>query len=89
MTRKDLVAFIADKEGCTKVEAARQVDAVLDAIEAALTTDPIVDLFGFGKFTKEHKPAKSGVALGKPYTSSAKNVVKFKAAKALNDTLNP
>jgi len=88
MTRKELVACIATKKSITKVEATRQLDTVLDAIEAALTTDSVVDLFGFGKFTKKHKPAKSGIALGKPYSTPTKNVVKFKAAKALNDTLN-
>jgi len=88
MTRKELVAFIANAEGITQVAAKQQLDTVLDAIETALKTDPVVDLFGFGKFTKEHKPAKSGIALGKPYSSPAKNALKFKAAKAVNDALN-
>jgi len=88
MTRKDLVAFIANKEGITQVAAKREVDTVLNAIEAALKTETVVDLFGFGKFIKEHKPAKTGIALGKPYSSPAKNVLKFKAAKSVNDSLN-
>ena len=88
MTRKELVASIATQNNLTKVVAAHYVDTVLGAIESALKTDPVVDLFGFGKFTKEHKPAKSGIALGKPYSSPAKNALKFKAAKALNDALN-
>jgi len=88
MTRKELVAFIADTNEITQVAAKQQLDTVLGAIESALKTDPVVDLFGFGKFTKEHKPAKSGIALGKPYSSPAKNVLKFKAAKAVNDALN-
>ena len=88
MTRKELVASIANENNITQVAAKQQLDTVLSAIESALKTETVVDLFGFGKFTKEHKPAKSGIALGKSYNSPAKNVVKFKAAKALNDTLN-
>ena len=88
MTKKDLIASIAKTQGFTQVEAGRQVETVLSAIVDGLKVNGTVDLSGFGKFVKEHKPAKSGVAMGKPYTSVAKNVTKFKAAKALNDALN-
>ena len=87
MTRKELIATIAKEQGFTQVEAGRQVETVLDAIIAGLETEGVVDLFGFGKFIKEHKPAKSGVAMGKPYTSAAKNVAKFKPSKTLTDSI--
>ena len=46
MNKNELVSAVADKAGLTKVDAARAVDAVFDAVELALVSVPVADTGG-------------------------------------------
>ena len=88
MNKGDLIDAVA-KTTCSKVEAGKVVDAVLDAIKKALKKGNKVTLIGFGTFSVMKRSARTGrnPQTGKPLKIAAKKVPKFKAGKALKDAV--
>lgn len=82
--------IVANVEGLTKKQAGEAFDAVVNAIGAGIKGEGRVALPGFGSFTKANRPSREGrnPSTGKKITIAAKNVVKFKAGKALGDSIN-
>ena len=90
MNRHELVTVVAERAGLGRPEASRAVDAVFDAISAALTTGADVKLVGFGTFHVTHRAASAGrnPRTGEPMQLDARNQPKFTAGKVLRDAVN-
>ena len=89
MNKVELVAAVAAEAGLTKVAAQAAVEATVIAIKDALAKGENVQLVGFGTFAVTERAERNGVnpATGKAIKIAAKKVVKFKAGKALAETL--
>ena len=90
MTKTELIKAIAAQADLTNAQSAKALDAVIDAITAALKAGEKVSLVGFGTFEVKDVPAKEGV---NPFTgakiqiaASKKPVLKF--GKAYKDSFN-
>ena len=85
MNRTDLVAHIADITDLPKTATGKAVDAVFEAITAALVKGEEVAVKGFGAFTVTERVARMGrnPGTGEPVSIPASKAPKFTAAKAL------
>ncbi len=90
MNKNDLVATVSDTSELSKADAARAVDSVFDAITASLKTGTEVRLVGFGTFSVARRKASEGrnPRTGEKIHIPASNQPKFKAGKALKETVN-
>jgi len=88
--KNDLIGMVADKAGLTKAQAGEAVDAVFDAITAALKGGDEVRLVGFGTFAVSQRKASVGrnPATGAEIKIPASNQAKFKPGKGLKDAIN-
>ena len=91
MNKNDLVATVANSADLSKAAAAKAVDSVFDAITASLKSGTEVRLVGFGTFSVAQRKASRGrnPRTGEPIDIPASNQPKFKAGKALKDSVNP
>ena len=87
MNKADLIDMVASETGSTKVDAAKALDAVVDAVTGALAKGDSVSLVGFGTFSVRHRAARMGrnPQTGAAMQISASKVPGFKAGKALKD----
>ncbi len=90
MTKTELVEMIAKEAGLTKADAARALDATMEAITAGLKKEGKVSLVGFGTFSAKKREAREGI---NPLTKQAikipaKVVASFKAGSKLKEALN-
>jgi DNA-binding protein HU-beta len=87
--KSDLVDAVSEKCGCTKKDAGVAVDALLDAVVAALKRGDKVQLTGFGAFEVRTRQARKGKNLqtGETIDIPASKVPAFKAGKALKDAV--
>ena len=87
MNKTELVAKVAETTELTKKDAAKAVDAVLDAIADALKTGDKVQLSGFGIFEVRERAARKGrnPQTGNEIDIAATKVPAFKPAKALKE----
>ena len=85
MIKSDLVAHIATISNLPKAATAKAVDAVFDAITAALAKGEEVAFKGFGVFSVVDRAAREGrnPRTGEPVPIPASKAPKFTAAKAL------
>lgn len=90
MNKNDLIAAVADNSGLAKAEAAKSVDAVLDAVSSALAKGDDVRLVGFGTFSVAERKASEGrnPRTGETIQIAASKQPKFKAGKGLKDAVN-
>ena len=90
MNKNDLVDAVAQATDTSKVDAAKAVDGVLDAITGALKSGDGVQLVGFGNFTVADRAARQGrnPRTGETIQIAASKQPKFKAGKALKDAVN-
>ncbi len=91
MNKNDLVSTVADMAELSKADAARAVDSVFDSITASLKTGTEVRLVGFGTFSVARRKASEGrnPRTGEKIHIPASNQPKFKAGKALKQSVNP
>jgi len=89
MTKQNLVDVIADKAGLTKVDAAKALDALVDAVTAALGRGEKVTWTGFGTFEVRSRAARMGrnPQTGAPLHIPAGKTPAFKAGKGLKDAV--
>ena len=89
MNKAELIDSMASKAGLSKADAKRALDAFVDATTGALKKGDRVALVGFGSFAVSKRNARTGrnPQTGKPITTAAKKVVKFKAGSELADTV--
>ena len=90
MNKTDLVETVATEADVSKATAGRCVDAVFDAITAALKADDTVNLVGFGSFSTKSRAARTGrnPRTGEPIQIAASRAPGFKPGKALKDAVN-
>ena len=91
MNKNDLISTVADTAELSKADAARAVDSVFDSITASLKTGTEVRLVGFGTFSVARRKASEGrnPRTGEKIHIPASNQPKFKAGKALKQSVNP
>jgi len=90
MKKPELVNAIAEQANLTKAEAARSLDALIQAIESTLKTGGSITLVGFGTFDVKARAARTGrnPQTGQEITIAAANVPSFKPGKGLKDAVN-
>lgn len=90
MSRQDLVAAMADKTGLSKKDAEKAVKAFIDVVSEELVKGGKVQLVGFGTFEVAERAAREGrnPRSGEAMTIPASKMPKFKAGKALKDSVN-
>ena len=90
MNKNELVAAVSEKAGLSKSDATRAIDATFEAITEALRKNDDVRLVGFGTYTVSTRAASEGrnPRTGEPIKIPESKQPKFKASKALRDTVN-
>ena len=90
MNKDDLIRKVASSIGISKSEAAKSVDAVFSSITNSLKGGNEVRLVGFGTFLITNRAATTGrnPRTGESIQIPAKKVPKFRAGKALKETVN-
>lgn len=89
MNKIELVNAISIKEDCTKKDAAKYLDAVVETITETLAKGEKISLVGFGSFEVVERAARMGrnPQTGMNIEIPASKAVKFKAGKALKDAV--
>ena len=90
MNKTELVAAIAEKAEIKKVDAEKALKAFTEVVAAELKKGEKVQLAGFGTFDVLERPARQGrnPRTGKSMKIKASKAPKFKAGKALKDSIN-
>ena len=90
MNKTELVAAMADAAGLSKKDAEKAVKAFTDVVAEELKKDGKVQLVGFGTFEVSKRAAREGrnPQTGKTMSIPASKAPKFKAGKALKDSIN-
>ncbi|WP_430817223.1 HU family DNA-binding protein [Carboxylicivirga sp. RSCT41] len=90
MNKQELVSAIAEKAGITKADAEKAINAFVETTKETLAKKESIQLIGFGTFSVSERSARTGrnPQTGKEIHIAAKNVAKFKAGKALDDSIN-
>lgn len=90
MNKAELVEWIAEKVQLTKKQAEEVIDCFTDTVMATLKSGGEVTITGFGTFLAKQRAARMGVNPQHPTEKMqipAVTVPKFKAGKALKDSL--
>jgi DNA-binding protein HU-beta len=89
MVKMDLIAKVADMAGMTKVDAAKAIDAVVEAIQSSLAKGEKVTWTGFGTFEVRNRAARMGrnPQTGAPLHIAASKTPAFKSGKSLKDAV--
>ena len=90
MNKTELVAAMADAAGLSKKDAEKALKAFTDVVAEELKKDGKVQLVGFGTFEVSKRAAREGrnPQNGKTMSIPASKAPKFKAGKALKDSIN-
>ena len=90
MNKTELVAAMADAAGLSKKDAEKALKALTDVVAEELKKDGKVQLVGFGTFEVSKRAAREGrnPQTGKTMSIPASKAPKFKAGKALKDSIN-
>ena len=90
MNKTELVAAIAEKTELSKKDAEKALKAFTDVVAEELKKGAKIQLFGFGTFEVAERPEREGrnPSTGKAMKIAASKSPKFKAGKALKDTVN-
>ena len=90
MNKADLVAAMAEKAGVSKKAAEASLKAFTDVVAEELKKGEKIQLVGFGTFEVSERAARTGrnPQTGAEMTIAASKAPKFKAGKALKDSLN-
>ena len=90
MNKTELVAAMADAAGLSKKDAEKALKAFTDVVAEELKKGEKIQLVGFGTFEVSSRAARKGKnpQTGKEIQIPASKAPKFKAGKALKDTVN-
>ncbi len=90
MNKTELVAAMADKAQLSKKDAEAALKAFTDVVAEELKKGEKIQLVGFGTFEVSERAARTGrnPQTGKEMTIPASKAPKFKAGKALKDSVN-
>lgn len=89
MTKKDLIAAIAEKAGLSKKDSEAALNAFISTVEDALKAGESVQLTGFGTFEVRERAERQALnpRTKEPITVAATKVPAFKAGKGLKDII--
>jgi len=87
VTKKDLIATVAETTEMSKKDTETIVNAFLDAVKATLKTGEKVSISGFGNFEVRERSARTGrnPQTGETIQIAASKVPAFKAGKELKE----
>ena len=90
MNRTELVAAMAAETQLSKKDAEAALKAFIDVVTEELKSGEKIQLVGFGTFEVSERPAREGrnPRTGETMTIAASKSPKFKAGKALKDSIN-
>ena len=90
MNKTELVAAIAEKTELSKKDAEKALKAFTDVVAEELKKGEKIQIVGFGTFEVAERPEREGrnPSTGKAMKIAASKSPKFKAGKALKDTVN-
>ena len=90
MNKAELVAAIAESAGLSKKDSEKALAAFVSVVTDELKKGEKVQLVGFGTFEVSARPARTGrnPQTKQTITIPASKAPKFKAGKALKDTVN-
>lgn len=90
MNKTELVAAMAEKAELSKKDSENALKAFTEVVAEQLKKGEKVQLIGFGTFEVSKRAARTGKnpQTGKAIKIPASNAPKFKAGKALKDTVN-
>ena len=90
MNKTELIAAMADQAGLSKKDAEKALKAFTDVVAAELKKGEKIQLVGFGTFEVAERPAREGrnPRTGETMKIAASKTPKFKAGKALKDSMN-
>jgi len=90
MNKGDLISSVAVTAEISKAQATDAVNAVFDNIQKCLKAGEKGSFVGFGTFSTSRRAARDGrnPATGETIKIAAKTLVKFKAGKALVESVN-
>lgn len=90
MNRTELISAMAQKAELTKVDAEKAIKAFIDVVTYEMKKGGKVQLVGFGTFEVSERAARTGrnPQTGETIEIKASKAPKFKAGKALKDTVN-
>ena len=89
MNKAQLIEKMSKAAKVPKAACKKCLEAFIEAVGKSLKSGQSVGLTGFGTFSVIKRKARTGVnpATGKKMNIPAKKVAKFKAGKALRDTV--
>ena len=89
MTKSELVAELAAMSNVTKADAERVLNSFIDIAKKTLKEEGGLALSGFGSFVVTKREARKGrnPQTGEPIDIKASKAVRFRAGKALKDSL--
>lgn len=90
MNKAELVEKIANATGLSKKESEGAINALVDAVQAALKKDDKVAIAGFGTFAVSNRKARTGrnPHTGEEIKIAASKTPKFKPGKSFKDMMN-
>ena len=90
MNKNELVKAIAEKSELSQKDAEKALKAFTDVVADELKKGEKITLVGFGTFEVTERPAREGrnPITGASIKIAASKSPKFKAGKALKDSLN-
>jgi len=90
MTKAELIAQVAADTGLTKAASQQVLDTLVTAVTKTLKKEGRFAISGLGVFEVTRRAKRKGrnPRTGEQVTIKAHKAVKFKAAKALKDTVN-
>ena len=90
MNKAAHIAAMAEKAGVSKKDAEASLKAFTDVVAEELKKGEKIQLVGFGTFEVSERAARTGrnPQTGAEMTIAASKAPKFKAGKALKDSLN-
>ncbi len=89
MNKADIISKVHEVLGTTKADAERAVDTVFNSIEAGMKDGDSISIAGFGIFEAKMRAKREArnPRTGETVTVPAMRVPKFRAAKALKDSV--
>ena len=85
MNKQELIDAVAASTGESKASTGEAIDAILEAVTAAVTRGDTVQLIGFGSFSTGARAERTGrnPSTGETITIPAAKTVKFTAGKGI------
>ena len=90
MNKTELIDAMASKTGMTKKNAESALNAFVETVSEQLAKGDKISLVGFGTFEVAERAEREGrnPQTGETMKSAASKAPKFKAGKALKDSVN-